>query len=124
MGKPDIITTPSGDHMVIIPLNDYERLVEAAEDAIDLQAYDRAKERLASGVEELIPSEVVDRLISGENKVRVWREFRGLNVKELAAASGLAAPYVSQIETDRREGTIETFKKLAATLRVSIDDLA
>ncbi|MDB5610808.1 MAG: hypothetical protein JWP25_7708, partial [Bradyrhizobium sp.] len=31
---------------------------------------------------------------------------------------------ISQIETGAREGTIETFKKIAAALRVDIDDIA
>jgi transcriptional regulator with XRE-family HTH domain len=42
----------------------------------------------------------------------------------LAEATGLAAPYISQLETRKREGTIETFKKIAAILRVDIDDIA
>jgi transcriptional regulator with XRE-family HTH domain len=42
----------------------------------------------------------------------------------LAEATSLAAPYISQLETGKREGTIETFKKLATALRVDIDDIA
>ena len=124
MSKPDVITTPSGDKMVILPLAEYERLVGAAEDLSDVHAYDRAKQRLAAGEDELIPAEFVDRMLDGENKLRVWREYRGLTVKALAEATGLAAPYISQIETGVREGTIETFKKIAAALRVDIDDIA
>jgi DNA-binding XRE family transcriptional regulator len=124
MSKPDVITTPSGDKMVILPLADYERLVGAAEDLSDVRAYDRAKQRLAAGEDETIPAKFVDRMLDGENKLRVWREYRGLTVKGLAEAAGLAAAYISQIETGAREGTIETFKKIAAALRVDIDDIA
>jgi DNA-binding XRE family transcriptional regulator len=124
MSKPDVITTPSGDKMVILPLAEYERLVGAAEDLSDVRAYDRAKQRLAAGEDELIPAKFVDRMLDGENKLRVWREYRGLTVKGLAEAAGLAAAYISQIETGAREGTIETFKKIAAALRVDIDDIA
>ena len=124
MSKPNVITTPSGDKMVILPLTEYERLVGAAEDLSDVRAYDRAKQRLAAGEDELIPAEIVDRIIDGENKLRVWREHRGMSAKELADVTGLAAPYISQLETGKREGTIETFKKIAAALRVDIDDLA
>jgi hypothetical protein len=50
MNKPgNIITTPSGDQMVVLPLAEYERLVEAVEDAADIRAYDAAKRRLARG---------------------------------------------------------------------------
>jgi DNA-binding XRE family transcriptional regulator len=124
MSKPNIITTPSGDRMVLIPFEEYERLVEAAEDAADARDVDAIKRRLATGEEELIPAKIVDRMIDGENKLRVWRECRGMSAKELAEATGLAAPYISQLETGKREGTIETFKKLAAALRVDIDDIA
>jgi len=123
MNKPNIITTPSGDRMVLIPLEEYERLIEAAEDAADARDVDEIRRRLATGEEELIPAEVVDRMIEGENKLRVWREYRGMSAKQLAGATALAAPYISQLETGKREGTIETFKKIATALRVDIDDI-
>jgi DNA-binding XRE family transcriptional regulator len=123
MSKPDVITTPNGDKMVILPLAEYERLVDAAEDLSDVRAYDRAKQRLAAGKDELIPAEFVDRMLDGENKLRVWREYRGMSGKELAEKTGLAAPYISQLETGQREGTVETLKKIAAALRVDIDDI-
>ncbi len=123
MNKPAIITTPSGDRMAVIPLDDYERLVEAAEDAADVRAYDEFKAKLARGEEELIPAEFVNRIIDGENKVRVWREYRGMTTKDLASTAKIAAAYLSQIETGARDGTVETYKKLAAALRVDIDDL-
>ena len=109
--------------MVILPLTEYERLVGAAEDLSDVRAYDRAKQRLAAGEDELIPAEFVDRMLDGENKLRVWRECRGMSGKELAEKTGLAAPYISQLETGQREGTVETLKKIAAALRVDIDDI-
>ena len=59
--------------MVLIPFEEYQRLIEAAEDAADARAVDEIKRRLATGEEELIPAEVVDRIIDGENKLRVWR---------------------------------------------------
>jgi DNA-binding XRE family transcriptional regulator len=124
MAKPNIITTPSGDRMAVIPLAEYERLVEAAEDLADVRAYDEAKRRLATGEDELIPAEFVNRMIDGENKVRVWREYRGLTVKALAEAAGLAPAYLSQIETGVREGTVDTYKKIAAALRIKVDDIA
>jgi DNA-binding XRE family transcriptional regulator len=100
------------------------RALARAENAANASDVDEIKRRLATGKEELIPAETVDRIIDGENKLRVWREYRGMSAKELAEATGLAAPYISQLETGKREGTIETFKKIAAALRVDIDDLA
>jgi DNA-binding XRE family transcriptional regulator len=106
----------------IVALEEYGRFIEAAKTAADARDVCEIKRRLATGEEKLIPAEIVDRMIDGENKFRVWREHRGMSAKELAEATGLAAPYISQLDTGKREGAIE--KKLAATLRVDIDDIA
>lgn len=118
-----IITTPAGEQLVLMPKAEYEAILAAAEDNADRAALAIFRERLASGEEELIPSEIVDRLLSGENRLRVWREHRGLTVRALAERAGLAQPYLSQIETGRREGTVETYRKLAGALSLSLDDL-
>jgi DNA-binding XRE family transcriptional regulator len=123
MNKPTIITTPSGDRLAVIPLTEYERLVEAAEDIADVRAYDEATRRLASGEDELVPAEIVNRLLDGEKALRVWREYRGLTLKQLADLAGVSAPFVSQIESGQRKGSLETMRKIAAALKVSLDDL-
>jgi DNA-binding XRE family transcriptional regulator/PHD/YefM family antitoxin component YafN of YafNO toxin-antitoxin module len=123
MNKPTIIKSPSGDRLAVIPLAEYERLVEAAEDLADVRAYDDAMRRLKSGEDELVPAEVVNRLLDGENAVRVWREYRRLNLKQLAELAGVSAPFVSQIESAQREGSLDTMRKIAAALKVSLDDL-
>jgi len=124
MNKPTIITSPSGDRMAILPLADYERLVEAAEDAADVAAFDEAKRRLAAGEDELIPADVANRILDGENRVRVWREHRGLTGRALALAAAVSTGYLSQIEAGARDGSVATIKRIAAVLGVSIDDLA
>ena len=124
MGRPSIIKTPSGDRMAVIPLADYERLVMAAEDAADVRAYDRVKRRLATGEEELVPAEFANRILDGENKIRVWRELRGMTAAVLARKAGIARPYLTQLETGKRDGTVGTLRQIADALGVSIDDLA
>jgi ribosome-binding protein aMBF1 (putative translation factor) len=123
MNKPTIITTPNGDRMAVIPIEEYERLVEAAEESTDVRAYDEAKRRLASGQDELLPATMVKRILDGENALRVWREHRGLTLKELADKAQVSAPFVSQIEKSQREGSVETMRKLADALKISVDDL-
>jgi DNA-binding XRE family transcriptional regulator len=123
MDKPTIITTPNGDRMAVIPVEEYERLVEAAEEATDVRAYDEAKRRLASGQDEMLPSAMVNRILEGENALRVWRDHRGLTLKELADKAQVSAPFLSQIEKGQREGSVETMRKLADALKISVDDL-
>ena len=124
MGKVSIFTTPSGDRMAVLPLEDYEELLETADDSSDVRKYDAAKRRFASGEDEAVPAAFAKRLIAGENPVRVWREFRGLAAKELAAKSGIKGPYLSQIETGKREGTLGVMARIAEALGVTLDDLS
>lgn len=117
------IVAPNGDRLVVMPEDVFERLREAAEMAEDVAAYDEFKRRLAAGEEEFVPSEVVDRILSGENLVRVWREHRGMTVAALAEKAGITQPYLSQIENGKREGTLQTMKKIAEALKLRLDDL-
>jgi transcriptional regulator with XRE-family HTH domain len=63
-------------------------------------------------------------MLAGESKVRVWREHRGLAAKALAKAARIAPAYPSQIEAGDREGSVATLRKIAAALRVDLDDIA
>lgn len=118
-----VITSPGGERLVVVPETDYIDLIRRAEDAADAEVVRRFRAALAAGEEELLPAEFVDQLLSGENPLRVWREYRGLTVKALAEAAGVASSYLSQIETGKRAGTVETLGRLAAILRTTIDDL-
>lgn len=123
MDKLQIIETPQGERLAVLPIAEYQRLQEAVEDLEDLRAYDEAKRRLESGEDELLPHEFVVRMVDGENPVRVWREYRGLKGRTLAEAAGISAPYISQIESGEREGSFDTMRRIADTLKVSLDDL-
>jgi len=117
------IVTPSGERMVVLAEADYIQVMAALEDVVDAAAARDALARLASGEEELVPDSVVDRLLTGENRIKVWREHRGLTVSELAAAAGLSQPYVSQIESGTRKGRGKAIAALAKALRLEMDDL-
>lgn len=123
MDKIQIIESPTGDRLAVVPLAEYERLQKAVEMLEDVSAYDEAKRKLAAGDEELVPQEIADRLIDGENPVRVWREYRGLSGRALAEAAGMSAAYLSQIESGRRDGSFDTMRRIADILKISLDDL-
>lgn len=121
--KPQIIDTPEGGKLVVLPLAEYEKLRKAAQAVTDVSAYDAAKRRLKTGEDELVPAEIANRLLDGEHPLRVWRNHRGLTLAELADAAGISSPYLSQIENGNREGTISTMRALAEALGVDLDDL-
>ena len=111
------------NEMVTIPREEYERLLEAAEDLADIAGYHRTKADIAAGREELIPSEFADRIIDGESPLRVYREYRSLTQTALAESSGVNRVQIADIEARRKSGSIDTVRKLAEALRVTIDDL-
>lgn len=110
-----------GEKAVLLSLDEYNSLVERAELADDIQDFDTAMKAIADG-EETFPSEVVDRLIAGENKIRVFRECRGMSQAQLAEATGVSASAMNQIE---KKGTnsLKTVARIAESLDLEIDDL-
>lgn len=112
------------NEMVTIPREEYDRLQAAAEDLADLQSYDRAKAALAAGEEELVPSDFVNRLLNGENALRVYRDLRGLTQAALAEKAGVNRVTVAEVETGRKQGSVTTLRALASALDVTLDDLA
>lgn len=62
------------NEMVTIPREEYDRLRAAAEDLTELQTYDRVKAAVAAGEDELIPADYANRLLNGENPLRVYRD--------------------------------------------------
>ena len=85
----------------------------------DEELYDRAR---AEG-DEAFPIEVADRLLAGENPVKVYRDRRRMTRKQLAEAAGINAVYLSQIERDRRTGSTRTLVAIAKALGVDVDAL-
>lgn len=107
----------------IVPYKEYLQLVEQAEMLHDIYDFDTVKEALKQGNEELIPSQVVYAILDGSNPIRVWREYRGISQQELAERAGISVPYLSQIEKEKRKGSLEVLNTIARVLRVSLDDL-
>lgn len=112
------------NEMVTIPREEYDRLQAAAEDLADLQSYDRAKAALAAGEEELVPLDFVNRMLNGENALRVYRDLRGLTQAALAEKAGVNRVTVTEIEIGRKQGSVATLRALAHALDVTLDDLA
>lgn len=113
------ITTPNGETLVVLPLAYYEKLLDQA----DIARAAKVAADIAAGREELVPAEIVKRIVAGESKVRVWRTHRGMSARDLATAAGLSAPYISEIESGKKEGSVSVMKKIAEALKVDIDDL-
>lgn len=109
----------SPDGYVVLPKAEYD----AMRDALDIAEARAVSDRIKAG-EETFPAEIVDALIDGENPVRVFRNWRKMTQEELAGRAGLSRPYIAEIETDKKEGTVRTLSAICRTLEIDLDDLA
>ena len=118
--KPQILEVEGNLRLAVIPLAEWERIVERLEDAEDALAVRRWRAKPG----ETVPAEIVNRLLDGENKIKVWRVHRGMTQQALADTCCVSKPYVSQLEAGSRLASQGVLRKLASALRVDLDDLA
>lgn len=112
-----VLTTPSGDQMVVLPKADYDALVAAVEDAVDMRAADEVLARLARGEEEVFPADFVDRILDRPaERVATVRAYRGAERANLAATTGIADARLAAIEADAAIATPAERSALAAAL--------
>lgn len=107
---------------------DFERMLEAVEDAegiMVLRTEEAREKEVGKKVARAdhLPVELVVRLLAGEHPVRIWREQRGLSPQALADKAGMARSYLVEIERHKKPGSVATYRRLANSLGVTIDDL-
>jgi antitoxin component HigA of HigAB toxin-antitoxin module len=112
----------AGRKMAVLPMEDYELLVESAEDRDDIAAAVDAERRRDEGMEYL-PATMVNRILDGENALRVWREYRGMTIARLAAESGYGYSMISKVEAGKRQGTVALWTAVATVLGVPAEDV-
>jgi hypothetical protein len=123
MSEPQIIRTPSGEELVVLPRAEYEALLERAdheaEDADDVAIYDARKAELAArGV--MLPPEVSAAILRGDSRLKAIRNWRDETQLHLSFKTGIGQGYLSDLEPGRRMGTPETIAKLAQALNVPV----
>lgn len=94
-----------GKPYVLVPLHEYRNL---------------------SGAEESgLPSDLLDRITARqESPLKILRKFRGLTQKDLAEAAGISRPYLTEIETGKKDGSLRAMKSIASILNVNVGLLA
>lgn len=118
-----IIERDGKPEWAVVPYEVYIQLVEQAEMLQDIRDYDAVKDALERGEEELIPSQIVYAIMDGSNPIKVWREYRGISQQAMAELAGISVPYLSQLETGKRKGSLAVLTAIAKALRVSLDDV-
>jgi DNA-binding XRE family transcriptional regulator len=101
----DIIHIAGKPH-VLVPLHDYTQLKNA-------------------NANSELPDDVLQKITLGkESAIKIIRKHRGLTQEDLANEAGISRPYLTEIETGRKEGSIRSLKAIATALNVPLEKLA
>jgi DNA-binding XRE family transcriptional regulator len=121
---PVMTKTPQGEDIVILARKEYDDLISAAgEDAADAATARRLIARLDAGEEHTLTAEEMDDLLAAKTPLAFYRKRAGLTQATLAERAGIAQGFLSEIESGLKSGDIKTLRKIADTLRISLDDL-
>lgn len=129
---------------VVLSRDDWDRIVsilgddpgepELTEDEDDIAAVmtARAADRLFAAqieaqrgapVATMIPLDVVKAKLAGTHPIRAWRDHHGWTQHYLSGKSGAGRDLIAQIETRKKDGSVETLDRLARALGVPMEAL-
>ena len=93
----------SGKPHVLVPIHDFTALKNA-------------------GKESNLPNEVMEKITLGQDSaIKIIRKYKGMTQADLAKASGISRPYLTEIETGKKDGSIRALKSIAGALDVSLE---
>lgn len=118
MGAPQRILTPEGGELIVLTREEYDRLVDLADEARDRAVIEARKD------EPTMPHELVMAMLTeGLHPLAAWRRTRGLSQSALAAAAGVRKATVADIERGKSRGRADVLRRLADALGLEVDDL-
>ncbi len=107
----------------VIPYKEYIKIQELMDDIEDRKDIEKYVQAIESGEDQNIPGEVTFAILEGIHPIRAWREYKQITVRELAKRAGITSSYLSQIETGKRNPTIDTLKSIAEALGIDVEIL-
>jgi DNA-binding XRE family transcriptional regulator len=125
--KPLIETTDT----VTLSRADWDLMLAELEDLnVRAAVMDAAREREREASGEVVPErdyltgwETHRIVVDGIHPIVVWRDKRELTQAALAAAVGISASHLSEIEHRQKGPSVDVLQRLAAVLQVTVDDL-
>jgi len=122
MSKVQYIPQEGEPQYAIVPIEDYRTLISVSAGRNDDLSFRDIMDAIDTG-EETFPDDFIGRLIETDSPLREWRKYRRMTQNDLATSSGLSQGAIAQIESGKRNPTVETARKLADALNCDIDDL-
>ena len=118
-----IITNHEVPLFAVVPIDEWQHLQERLEELEDIADARVLSAKVATGEDETFPDSFVERLLSSEHPLKVWREYRNFTVAALATTCKVSSPALSQIENGKRKPSAMLLKRLAGALKCDMEDL-
>ncbi len=100
--KHDLIHI-QGKPYALVPLHEYRMM---ASQSISAEPSD-------------IPDDVLDRIFARQDHpVKILREYRGYTQQQLANDASLSRPYLTEIETGKKNGSLKALRAISSALNV------
>ncbi len=94
-----------GKPYVLVPLHDYRKMT-------------------SGGGETQLPDAILDEISAQQDHpIKIVRKHRGMTQAALAKESEISRPYLTEIETGKKDGSLRAMKAIADALNVSLSDL-
>jgi DNA-binding XRE family transcriptional regulator len=100
----------------VISKDRMEKFIAQMEDAADLAALQKKNA-------EYLPVGLVERMLTGESAIKIFREWRGMTQHELSQAAGIGKSMLSQIESGKKDPSLTTARRLAEVLNVTLEEI-
>jgi DNA-binding XRE family transcriptional regulator len=113
-----IIELNGAPALAVVPIEEWRAIQTRLEDLEDIADAEAARH------EETFPAEFVDRLLEGESPLRVWRQHRGLSLRNLAERSGASEQDLEKIEKEKSVPDTDLCQRLALLLECDPEDLS
>ena len=102
---------------ITLPRTEYDALISHNEDLEDrLAAFD-------ADDGSRIPHQVALAMMRGESPLVAFRNHLGFTLRDLAAKTGIAASYLSEIERGIKPGSTKALSRIAAAFGTTLDVL-
>ncbi|MFP4097554.1 MAG: helix-turn-helix transcriptional regulator [Alphaproteobacteria bacterium] len=94
-----------GKPYVLVPLHDYRKMTSGDNNV-------------------RLPDSVLDELSARQDHpIKIIRTYRGMTQADLARKAGISRPYLTEIETGKKDGSLRAMKSIADALDVPVGDL-
>ncbi len=112
----NIMVTPKGERLAIMPAQEYE-------DMRDALIHAQAVADLRAGRDEAVTIDEMQTLLDAPSPLSFWREKRRMTRAAVAKAANLRASDIEALELGSRAGSAEIMAKIAAALKIGVEEL-